>query len=329
MYPFTQEAPVAMCQLVAHHLADQAESSMPAQPNAGLFCVGISTLDYVYQLDMMPLRPEKHRAKALSVVGGGLAANAAVAAARLGGRVMMATRLGDDVAGAQIAAEFAAEGLDCQYVRHLRGFSSPVSSIMVDNAGERLVVSYSDPAMPTDPSWLPDVLPDGIDAICGDTRWPEGALKMLLVARKAQKPAVLDGDRKVDITLVEAATHVVFSEQGIRETTGISDPSDALAAIGPMSQNWLAVTLGSRGMMHWSGHQIVHTASFDVEVVDTLGAGDVWHGAFALALGEGRNEHSAIRFANAAAALKCTRFGGRKGAPSRAEVNGFLKGEMS
>ena len=59
--------------------------------------------------------------------------------------------------------------------------------------------------------------------------------------------------------------------------------------------------------------------------VDTLGAGDVWHGAFALRLAEGADELTAIRFASAAAALKCTRPGGRMGAPSRAEVAAFLK----
>jgi sulfofructose kinase len=65
--------------------------------------------------------------------------------------------------------------------------------------------------------------------------------------------------------------------------------------------------------------------AFAVDPVDTLGAGDVWHGAFTLALGEGEDEHDAIRFANAVAAIKCTRFGGRAGIPDRATVENFLK----
>lgn len=313
------------CALSMAHI----ECPMPAHHNAGLLCIGISTLDYVYQLDEIPVRPEKYRASALSVIGGGLAANAAVAAARLGGHVMMATRLGDDVAGAEISAEFLAEGLNCSLVRKCPGLRSPVSSIFVDSSGERLVVSYSDPGMPTDPSWLPDALPKGIDAVSGDSRWPEGSMKIFRLAREAGKPSLLDGDRKTDMALVEAATHVAFSEQGIAETTGIADAHAALATLGPSSRNWLAVTLGLKGVIHWDGEKVIHVPGFKVDVVDTLGAGDVWHGAFALALGEGQDETSAIRFASATAALKCTRFGGRKGAPTRNELEQFLKGQSA
>jgi sulfofructose kinase len=85
------------------------------------------------------------------------------------------------------------------------------------------------------------------------------------------------------------------------------------------------VTDGARGVWHWNGREAVHTPAFAVTVVDTLAAGDVWHGAFALALAEGMPEQPAIRFANAAAALKCTRFGGRSGTPTRAELDLFLK----
>ena len=69
---------------------------------------------------------------------------------------------------------------------------------------------------------------------------------------------------------------------------------------------------------------IAHLPAFAVEAVDTLGAGDVWHGAFALGLAEGQGERAAIRFASAAAAIKCTRFGGRAGAPQRTEIEAFL-----
>jgi sulfofructose kinase len=70
--------------------------------------------------------------------------------------------------------------------------------------------------------------------------------------------------------------------------------------------------------------ELQHHPGFDVTVVDTLGAGDVWHGAFALALAEGRDEEAAVRVASAAAALKVQRKGGRSGAPVRAELDSFL-----
>ena len=87
---------------------------------------------------------------------------------------------------------------------------------------------------------------------------------------------------------------------------------------------FVCVTDGANGVHFRSGKESGHSASFRVPVVDTLGAGDVWHGAFALALAEGRREVEAIRFASATAALKCTRFGGRAAIPSRAQVESFL-----
>jgi sulfofructose kinase len=302
---------------------------MPARNQAGLLCVGIATLDHVFGVESFPVTAEKHRAKDLTVVGGGLAANAAVAAARLGGRVMMAARLGEDAAGAAIVAEFEAEGVDCSLVRRWPGRRSPISAVMVDNAGERLVLSYQDPEMPVAPEWMPEDLPAGIDCVLGDTRWPEGARHLFGLARTAGRIAVLDGDRKADAALMAAATHVAFSEQGLAEMTGIADPAAALAAVATTAGGWVAVTLGGRGVLHWDGRRPALTPAFRVEAVDTLGAGDVWHGAFALALAEGKGESAAIVFANAAAALKCTRFGGRAGAPKRAEVEAFMKGQAA
>jgi sulfofructose kinase len=299
---------------------------MAHSPVSGVFCVGIATLDYVYGLDAIPASAEKYRAKDLSVVGGGLAANASVAVARLGGHAWLATRLGDDLTGATIVAELAAEGVKTDHCRRFPGLRSPVSAILVDKAGERLIVSYSEPQMPVDPSWLPRTLPEGAGAVLGDTRWDDGAAAMFRVARAAGLPAVLDGDRApAHPDVLGLATHVAFSEQGIQEVTGIPDSRAALVHLGRTASNWVAVTMGAKGVLCFRDGVIHHVPGFVVEAVDTLAAGDVWHGAFALALAEGQSELPAIRFASATAALKCTRFGGRKGTPARAEVEQFLR----
>lgn len=299
---------------------------MNNSPASGVFCVGIATLDYVYGLDAIPTSAEKYRANDLSVVGGGLTANAAVAVARLGGRSWLATRLGDDLTGVSIVAELEAEGVSTDHCRRFPGLRSPVSAILVDKAGERLVVSYAEPAMPVDPSWLPTTLPAGAGAVLGDTRWDDGAAVTFRVARAAGVPAVLDGDRApAHREVLTLATHVAFSEQGLQEVTGIADARAGLAHLGRTASNWIAVTMGAKGVLYFADGAIRHVPGFDVKVVDTLAAGDVWHGAFALALAEGQGEGQAIRFASATAALKCTRFGGRKGAPARAEVEQFLR----
>ena len=130
----------------------------------GVFCLGISTLDYVYSVETLPTRGEKYRSKGLAVVGGGCAGNASVAIARLGGRCWLATRLADDLTGNEIVADLAHEGVDTAFARRVPGLRSPVSAILVDAQGERMVISYSDPEMPEDTDWLPIVLPEGTRA---------------------------------------------------------------------------------------------------------------------------------------------------------------------
>jgi sulfofructose kinase len=292
---------------------------------SNVLCVGIATLDYIYGVETLPTEGRKYRAAALEVLGGGIAANAAVAVARLGGRASLVTRLGDDIAGDAIRAGLGDEHVDLDLCRPLAGRRSPVSAIMVDRGGERMIVSYSDAELPALPDWVPSSLPAGVGCVLGDTRWEEGALQIFREARKAGVPALLDGDRKpADPALLDAATHIAFSEVGLKELTGLDDPADALLCV-KAGARWLAVTAGERGVWVRDGGAVTHVEAFPVEAVDTLAAGDVWHGAFALALAEGQPELQAVRFASAAAAIKCTRFGGRKGAPARAEVESFLK----
>jgi len=290
-----------------------------------VLCVGIAVLDYVFAVDAIPTRAEKYRARDLTTVGGGIAANAAVAVARLGGRVALATRLGDDSTGDAIVGELEAEGVDCTPSRRFAGRRSPTSAIFVDSKGERLVMSYADPNLPTDPSWLPTQLPTDLGAVLGDTRWPEGAAHLFRLARRRGIPAVLDGDRRPTAEAMDSASHIVFSEQGLTEVTGIDDPAAGLQSLGGRASNWLAVTVGERGVYCLEDGRVIHDPAFPITAVDTLAAGDVWHGAFALGLAEGMPEREAVRFASATSALKCTRFGGRAGAPRRAEVERFLE----
>lgn len=298
---------------------------MASPPQASVLCVGIAVLDYVYGVGEIPSRATKYRAHRLELVGGGIAANASVAIARLGGRALLATRLGPDPAGDAIRAELVAEGVDLGPSIPIVGRRSPVSAIMIDPDGERMIVSYSDPEMPPLPEWLPQSLPAGVKAVLCDTRWEEAALDMFRLARQAGVPGILDGDRKPLLAdNLDAPTHIAFSEQGLAELTGIDHPPDALRSLGARA-GWLAVTCGAGGVHVWAQGRLSHVPAFMVDAVDTLGAGDVWHGAFALALAEGQDELCAVRFASATAAIKCTRFGGRKGAPTRAEVEQFMR----
>ncbi len=292
-----------------------------------ILCAGIATLDYVYQVEEMPTRAEKYRARNFTVTTGGTAANAAVAIARLGADVALFASLGDDAIGDGIVAALRREGIDCTNLRQVPGRASPVSAIIVDRGGERMIVSYADPLLPRDTDWLPERLPEGVGAVLGDTRWQEGSAHLFRLAREAGIPAVLDADREPERVpeLLSLATHIAFSMQGLRDITGHSDARRALESFSPDVGAWLAVTNGGEGLFYWRDGAVHHLPAFPIQPVDTLGAGDVWHGAFTVRIAEGADPDEAARFAAAAAALKCRHFGGRDGAPTRGEVEDFLR----
>jgi sulfofructose kinase len=293
---------------------------------ASVLCVGHAVQDFVFAVEALPTRGEKYRASAFDTVGGGPAATAAVAIAKLGGRAKLAARLGADPIADVVVAELERYGVDCANVRRHDGRTTSLSAVMLDPAGERMIVNYLDPALPRAPEWLPDPATLGVGAVLGDVRWPEGSAHALARAKAAGLPAVLDADRPVprDGALLAAASHVAFSAEGLCEYAHDDDPVRALRAVAATLDAWCCVTVGADGVYVASRGEIAHRPSFRVDVMDTLGAGDVWHGAFALALAEGRDELAAVRFAQAAAALKVQRRGGRAGAPTRAELDAFL-----
>lgn len=291
-----------------------------------VLCVGHAVQDFVFTVAELPQHARKYRATSFESVGGGPAATAAVAIALLGGRVMLAARVGEDAAADLIVAELQSYDVDCTLVRRCAGCASSVSAVIVDANGERMIVNHLDAALPEDPDWLPAPWVTGADVVLADTRWPEGALAALFEARAAGLPGVLDADRPIpaDGALLRAASHVAFSADALADFSGIAEPARALVEVGRDLPGWCAVTAGAEGVYALQGGELRRFPAFVVPVVDTLGAGDVWHGAFALALAEGRDEAAAVQFASAAAALKVQRSGGRSGAPTRAELDDFL-----
>jgi sulfofructose kinase len=293
---------------------------------ATIFCLGIAVLDYVFAVDDMPRPGEKTFTDRMTAVGGGIAANAAVAVCRLGGRALLATRLGDDLVGDEIRAGLEQEGVNCRFAVKVAGCRSSLSAVAVDAHGERMLFNFQDPNLPSLPAWLPAQLPPEVDAVLGDTRWEDGAIHLFRLARAAGKLAMLDVDRKpANPALLDSASHLAFSARALVETTGIHNVHAAFESFARTTDQWLAVTDGANGTLVRDSNDIRHFPAFAVKAVDTLGAGDTWHGATVLALAEGQPTDEAIRFGQAAAALKCTRFGGRAGIPTRTDVDAFLK----
>jgi sulfofructose kinase len=188
---------------------------------------------------------------------------------------------------------------------------------MIDSSGERMIVNYKDPDMDSGTDWLPQKLPPEIDGILGDHHWAAGTEHLFRLAREAGKAAILDADRQTSMQILTSATHIGFSARGLREQSGVENLPEALAWRQTQMPGWLAGTDGANGAWFTANGSVAHEPALDVPAVDTNGAGDVWHGALAVALLEGQEPGKAVRFANAAASIKCSRLGGRSAIPTR------------
>lgn len=297
----------------------------PAAPN--ILCVGMPVRDLVFRVENLPARGNKMRATHFTEYSGGNALNASIAIARLGGRVLMSGPMGDagEKAAEQIFEDLAQEGIDGSAMVRMPGLVTPISNIMIDHTGERTIVTYRDPEM-----WkvtLPDTgeLLKDCDAILTESRC--GFVSDLCFeAKRRGIPVVLDADRAMPLEekLLQASTHIVFSAEALHATTDTDDDIEALRLIATLTPAFVGVTNGAGGMTWLEGEQERHMAAFPIAAVDTLGAGDVFHGAFTLAIAEGQSIEAAMRFSAAAAALKCTRHGGAFGSPQRIEVEELL-----
>ena len=296
-----------------------------------IICLGGSaTIDQIFYVDSVPAPSAKISAHEFVVTGGGVAANAAVAVQRLGGNAAYWGRVGQDSWGDQVLVMLAKEGVNIQYLRQLAGYRTKVSTVLIDAQGERLVVSAQPQGYPDVIDWLPLDKVSDADAVLADTRWIGGAQALLDKAFQHALPSVLDGDSGDAVVvkrLIQAATHPVLSEPMLAKISASTIDSDT---VGAALENLfggrnviVGVTLGGKGVYWFDGQLVQHAASPKVAVVDTLAAGDTWHGALALALAQSQNINAAIDFASRAAALKCTHRGGRLGIPTLQELHAF------
>jgi sulfofructose kinase len=294
---------------------------------ARVICIGTAVIDTVFAVDRLPLAPGKNPSSSVKQVCGGQGANAAATVSALGGEGVLWSRVGCDLAGDQILRELAAWQVATAAVERVPGARTVIATVLVDPAGERQIVYHLDARLVEGAAVPLDAIA-GAGALMADTWWPAAALAALAEARDRGIPSVLDvelASYPIEMRLLELASHVVFAREGLAAVAGTDDVADGLRRAQDKTAAWLAVTCGGEGVYWLEGREVRHLPAFEVEVVDTLAAGDVFHGALALALAEQRPVEAALRFATAAAAIKCTRFGGRDGIPTRAEVEGLLE----
>lgn len=292
-----------------------------------LISLGACVVDVIMKVEHIPGGDAKALASDGMVIGAGMAVAAACAAAAMGGDVSIWGRIGSDRIGDFFLADLQDAGVDTRFIHRVDGARTAVSSVIVDSLGQRQVVPYFDDRLGADASWLPIEQLDTTDCVLADVRWPAGSKYLLTEARRRGLVRVFDGDVATPEILRDLAplsTHAIFSEQGFRIFSDAEDVLEALPEQAARFDGCMGVTLGEKGFA-WVENGVVETVPAPkVEALDTLAAGDVFHGAFAVGITEGMSVADAGRFGCAAAAIKCSRFGGRSGTPTRAEVEAMV-----
>jgi sulfofructose kinase len=294
--------------------------------NSTVVCVGNLVQDEVFHVDAIPSSGIKTGVLGYEERYGGPAATAAVAICRLGGRAAYWGRVGDDPAGAKALRLMREAGVDCAGVAAFENARTLRAIVIVDARGERAIVSDRR-SLPSDAGCLAGASLAGAGVVLADTRWPEGAAMAFERAKQAGIPTVLDADGgspTLNAGLIAAADHVVFSSEGLKDHAGEGDPGTLLRRCAGRPGQVLAVTQGAAGSLWLLDGELVPVPACRVKVVDTTGCGDVFHGAYALALNEGRAPLEAARFASATAAIKAARGQGWAGMADRPAVEALM-----
>ena len=304
---------------------DRASPRPAPLPGVDVLCVGHACFDLTFAVSHHPDPDEKSVADGLIGSGGGPAANAAVTVARLGLRAAFAGYLGNDPWGDRILQEFRDEGINTDFIA--RGSApTPLAAVLVKPDGMRTVINYH--------GGTGTLAADSLDfsgvhplVLLFDGHQPWLSLALGELARQAGIPTILDaGSVHVGTrALADKVDYLICSEKFAREYTSQSEPELAAARLNELAATTV-VTLGQDGLVWSQAGRVRRLSAFKVEVVDSTGAGDVFHGALAAGLAEGKAWEETLRFASAAAALSCTRPGARSGIPTRQEVTDFLQG---
>src|SRR5712692_3312040 len=271
-----------------------------------ILCIGMPVRDLTFRIQELPERGFKVNASHFDEICGGNALNAAIGIVRLGGRASICGPMGDasEISAKYILDKLAHEGIDTKHIVRMPGLVTPISNIMIDPSGERTIVTFRDPEL-----WkvrLPDAdeLLEDCHAILTENRCAEFCTDLCAEARRRGIPVVVDVDRTMSLRegLLTASSHLVFSSEALQATAGIADDGEALKKIAKLTPSCLAGTRGPQGTI-WRDENgtLRQTPAFPVHTVDTLGAGDVFHGAFALAIPENQDWPRPRRLPSAAA----------------------------
>ncbi len=281
-----------------------------------VLCVGHASYDLVFSVAHHPAEDEKISAEGFVSCGGGPAANAAVTVAKLGFKASFAGFLGLDIYGEKHYQELLELGVHANLI--IRGSSpTPLSTVLVKPDGKRALINYKGETLPLSSGAL-DFSSVTPKVVLFDGHEPHLSMSLLERAKNEGIPTVLDAGsvHEGTLALMDSVDYLVCSEKFARQFAG--DEQTALARLAEISPA-VVITLGERGLIWRRGQDQGILSAFPVNAIDTTGAGDAFHGAFAAAVASDMNWLDVLRYASAAGSLCCTKTGARSGLPSREE----------
>ena len=292
-----------------------------------ILTLGFCNVDYLAIVPHIPLDEKVQIIETIEQPGGS-AATAAVTAARLGAKAGFIGRTGDDSRGRTIADEFRREGVNIDGLVVDRGATSSLAFCWIDQTtGRRSIAWHHGSAKPLSAEAVSPELVRTAKILHLDGFQPDAALAAARLAREAGVRISLDAGTFMPHMqqLLELSDVVIASEQFAKALLGRDEPETAVKEILSRGAEIAMVTLGERGCVCLTADGLLRKPAFSAPAVDTTGAGDVFHGAFCVAMLEAWGIERSIEFASATAALKCTRLGGRSGIPTRRDVFAFLE----
>jgi len=290
----------------------------------GLSCSCWDTLGIVERYAALD---EKVGMKELIEQGGGLTATALAAVGKLGGRAAMLGNVGDDPSGQKIIEALQEVGVDTTHLRVIPGTRSRFAFCIIHEAtGQRSIFFDTGTAGTPGPDEIDPGLIARAQVVLIDGTTGEGGIRAAQIAHEQGKPVVLDVERSSagSEDLIRLATHPVIPGEYAASLADAGSPLEGCRAIQQMGPETVVATLGDRGGVAVEAEATHRVPAFDVPVVDTTGAGDVFHGAFAYGLALGRPLADNLRFASAAAAISCRARGGRAGLATMDEVDDLV-----
>lgn len=294
--------------------------------------IGMAIVDILTQVPHLPRADEVFEVASVEVDGGGPVASALATASRLGTPCAFVGCVGDDRWGDLIVEGLAEFGVDATHVFRRKASNSPRAVILADvDSGRRSIMYCRGSARSLAPEEVPLDLVRCARVLHLDGLHGEAALAAAREARSSGVAVSLDGGAgplwpgmEQLIPLVDL---LIVARGFATARTGQDDPREAGAALVAAGSRHVVVTDGPGGAWSWVGGIELHQPAFRVDVVDSTGAGDAFHGAYLHAWVGGADPRACLRFASAVGALACTRLGGRAGLPQAEEVEALVRGQ--